>query len=130
MAYGGWKNASNQRNFMDELCKKLNISDPKGLFIITQSVLREHGGASLLERYKYSVSKLLASVYPEYHGTLRESILNIMRDLRISAVQDLMSVPCQYPFSVYYCSVYIYIYSKEPHLVRQHGYSISRCTPS
>ncbi len=61
-----WHNLSNQRSFMDNLAKKLNITDHQGWYQVTSTVLQHHGGKGLLAHYDFSPSKLLKSVYPEY----------------------------------------------------------------
>ncbi len=62
-----WKSISNQRKFLDELAKKLNITNINGWYTITKTVLLRHGAGGLLDvRYNNSPSKLLTTVYPEY----------------------------------------------------------------
>ncbi len=61
-----WDNLSNQRSLLNEIGKKLNISDLSGWYNINWHVLKQHGGASLLSKYNYSLSRLLSTVYPEY----------------------------------------------------------------
>ncbi len=52
---------------MNELGKKLQITDLSGLYNITKTSIANHGGRGLLKRYNNSVSNLLKTVYPEYH---------------------------------------------------------------
>ncbi len=60
---GYWNNISNQRSFLDDLVKRLNI---KGMQNITAKILQENKGSGLLDKYNCSLSKLLQTVYPEY----------------------------------------------------------------
>ncbi len=60
-----WDDIKNQRSFMDNLAKKLQITDHEGWYKITNSVLRKNG-AALLYKYNGSPFKLLSAVYPEY----------------------------------------------------------------
>ncbi len=68
---GYWDDMRNQRSFMDNLAKTLQISNPEEWKSkLTKSVLYTHGGTTLLNvNYKGSVSRLLATVYPEYPST-------------------------------------------------------------
>ncbi len=63
---GYWKNISNQRDFLNELAKKLNITEASGWYTVTKEVLRQHGGSGLLQTYNNSPSKLLTTLFPEY----------------------------------------------------------------
>ncbi len=51
---------------MDNLAKKLNITNQMGWYNITYQQLMNNGANRLLQRNKRSPSKLLAAVYPEY----------------------------------------------------------------
>ncbi len=61
-----WKSSSNQKNFMDDLAEKLNITDPNQWYRVTTTVIAKHGGNTLLEKHNGSIKKILESVYPEY----------------------------------------------------------------
>ncbi len=61
-----WDKIPNQRAFMDDLAKQLNITDQEGWFNVTTNTLKQHRGTSLLHKYHDSVTKLISSVYPEY----------------------------------------------------------------
>ncbi len=54
------------RNFLEDLAKKLKITDQQGWFNVTPEVIIQHGGASILEQYNNSLNALLSTVYPEY----------------------------------------------------------------
>ncbi len=59
---------AHQRAFMDDLAKKLNITNQDGWYNIKSHTVHEYGGGGLLlNKYNNSLTKLLASVYPEYH---------------------------------------------------------------
>ncbi len=67
VAAGYWKLRSNQRELMDAIAKKLNISHPDGWYKIKGDTLRQHGAKTVLDNYyNGSISKLLTKVYPEY----------------------------------------------------------------
>ncbi len=63
---GHWDDINNQRSFLNNLAKKLNINDLSGWYKITQYILEEQGGGGLVRKYNGSPSKLLQTVYPEY----------------------------------------------------------------
>jgi hypothetical protein len=65
-----WQNIDNQRSFMDNLAKKLNIllepnnvftkvdmTSPDDWYSMNEKTLREHGGRGLLQYYRGSVLK-------------------------------------------------------------------------
>jgi hypothetical protein len=51
---------------MNDLAKKLNITDYEGWYTVTNRTIRQHGGHGILNQYSQSVSKALAAIYPEY----------------------------------------------------------------
>ncbi len=57
---------SNQRAFLDELAKKLNVRTIDGWYSVATTAVVEHGGSGLITKYK-SMKTLLQTVYPEYH---------------------------------------------------------------
>ncbi len=61
-----WNDVSNQRSFLDELAKKLNITRLEGWYKITPNVLRLHGGESIMDKHDQSLYKVLSTVYPGY----------------------------------------------------------------
>ncbi len=63
---GHWNDLSTQRTFMDNLAKKLKITDRQAWYHITLRTIRKHGGTGLLAKYQNSPSKILATVYSEY----------------------------------------------------------------
>ncbi len=66
MSRGSWRVVSRQRDFMDDLARKLNITNNADWYQITNGTLKQHGLATLLKNYNGSFSKLLKAVYPEY----------------------------------------------------------------
>ncbi len=64
--YGFWNATFNQRTFLDNLAKKLNITDTKQWYKINAVVVHQHGGSSLLQKYNGSIVNLLTTVYSEY----------------------------------------------------------------
>ncbi len=55
---------------MDEIAKKLNITNHEGWYKATFKMLKTHGATGLLSKYKDSPSLLLTTVYPEYQERL------------------------------------------------------------
>ncbi len=64
---GHWDNMDNQRAFVDDIGKKLSITNKEEWYNVKFQDFLDHGGAGLLNRkYKGSVCKLLTTIYPEY----------------------------------------------------------------
>ncbi len=61
-----WDDKRNQRSFMDQLAKKLNIVDQDGWYQITKKALLLHGGGGLVRKYSGSPALILRAIYPEY----------------------------------------------------------------
>ncbi len=93
--WGFWDDVANQRSFIDQLVKKLNLEN-EGLENLTLRALQKHGGGYLLKKYDYSISKLLATISPDYHQKCRQFVMNIVKDLRLSKVEDMLQVPLEY----------------------------------
>ncbi len=64
--HGYWNKLSNQRSFLDEIAKKLNIRTQDDWYKVTSTTLQQCGAVALLEKYHKSPSALLSAVYPEY----------------------------------------------------------------
>ncbi len=96
VAHGYWNNLTKQREFVENLSKKLNISSKEGWYAITKATVQQHGGYGLLQKHNGSVSKLL-SIVPEYQQACRESVLAILQDLKLHSVQDIFTVSKEYP---------------------------------
>ncbi len=90
---GYWNAVSNQRAFMDDLAMKLNISDTPGWLNVTARSLQHQGGATLLDKYHGSLSKLLSTVYPEYKQICRDLMVKMSHDLKL---QDVSHIPVAY----------------------------------
>ncbi len=98
MKRGHWSEIDNQRHFMNAIASKLQISDPRDWYKITcKCMLQQKGGSGLLAKYKGSMSKLLATLYPEYRQACRDTVCSIVHDLKLARVEDLIHVPLQYP---------------------------------
>ncbi len=68
--HGYWDDIENQRSFMEELGKKLHVTNPSDWYLLNPTTLKRFGGEVLLDvKYNGSISKLVASVFPEYHVT-------------------------------------------------------------
>lgn len=72
---GHWINENNQRYFLLQFAKKLNITSPDQWGKVTARMvlnstsgiiyeIKEHGGSSLLQRFEGSPSKLFQAVFP------------------------------------------------------------------
>ncbi len=51
---------------MDRLAEKLKITDMDAWYKIPVKMIAQHGGLTLIEKYDYSLSKLLTALYPSY----------------------------------------------------------------
>ncbi len=79
---------------MNKIASKLNITSPEGWFRISQPTLQQHGAGSLLaSKYDNSPSKMLATIYPEYKQACRHFVMELVRELKLSKVEDVMFVP-------------------------------------
>ncbi len=72
--HGYWNDVANQRAFMNDLAKKLNITNKEEWYKVSEKFIRDHDGYGLLQKYGSSPSKLLAAVYPEYHTIMWMSL--------------------------------------------------------
>ncbi len=64
---------------------------------MTTKTLRKHGAYGLLSKYDSSVSKMLTTIYPEYQQAIRNSVMQIVKQLQLSKVEDLLDVNPEYP---------------------------------
>ncbi len=128
MPRGHWDDVSNQLAFMNDLAKKLSITDTEGWFGITWATLRENEGSGLLKKYNNSLPKLLGTVYPYYQQICRDFILGIVSDLKLSKVQDAVNVPSEYLSIIFIPYINRYVRQREPLLLRQHDNSVAKCT--
>ncbi len=67
---GHWNSLANQRLFMDELAEKLNITDEKGWYKVSLAMMKKYGGLGLVNKYKFSMHKLLTTIYPKYRDNV------------------------------------------------------------
>ncbi len=65
---GYWNDITNQRAFLDQLAKRLQITDQDGWYNVTQTTFKKYGASALLELYRYSPSAMLSAVFPEYQS--------------------------------------------------------------
>ncbi len=93
---GFWDDISNHRMFMDDIAKRLKISNPQDWTFLTARVLKQNGGAVLLRKYDNSPSKLLNTVYPEYLAHCRNTISQLVSNFSLSKVEDLLTVSYKY----------------------------------
>jgi len=63
-----WSSLDNQRAFLEGIALKngVDLNDRASWYKVTTQVIMEHGGRVLLSKYNYSISALLAAVYPDY----------------------------------------------------------------
>jgi len=64
-----WPSLQNQKRFVDDLGKKIGIhseADFEKWYEVSPRLFQEHGGKSLTERYRHSLPRLFAAVYPDY----------------------------------------------------------------
>ncbi len=96
--HGYWNDISHQQFFIEGLVKQLDIRDQEGWFKVTHKTIKEHGGASLMQRYK-SIGKMLSTLSPEYNQMCRQVVLDIVRDLQLEKVEDILDLPLRYQHS-------------------------------
>ncbi len=93
---GYWNDTTKHKPFLDDLAKKLNFIDLRGWHTLSRSILQEHGGYGLVQKYEGSISKMLTSVYPEYKDACREEVIRIVHDRNLSKVEELVKVSTEY----------------------------------
>ncbi len=116
VSMGHWNDVDNQRLFLDKLAKKLNLTDGKSWCQLTSSLLDQHGGAALKQKYNGSIGKLLAHLNPNYKSMCRNVVQDIARELKLSTLEDIVNVPLSY------------FKAHAPRLIQQHDNSIVKCT--
>ena len=62
---GRWGRIENQRQFCEELSKKLSFSSINDFYSLSRFQFLKYGGRSLLKKYNTSIYQLLQKVYPE-----------------------------------------------------------------
>src|SRR5690348_15534624 len=61
-----WNSFNFQRDFIDDLGKKLGFTQLDDWYSVTQDQIIENGGGGLLDHFKGSPFRLIQSVYPEH----------------------------------------------------------------
>ncbi len=99
---GHWNEISNQKAFLDDLAKKLNLHYPEEWCTITRKTFQQYGGRGLLQKYNDSVSKLLISVNPSYKQMCRNFVMNIVQDMKLSSPVDVVNMhEYRIPIAIY-----------------------------
>ena len=65
-----WNSVENQRNFLDDLFKKLKFKSLDDWSYLSATDLRKYGGGSLLNKYNNKWFTALRSIYPKHHWDL------------------------------------------------------------
>jgi hypothetical protein len=65
--HGYWKVEKNQRDFMEDISKELNIQVPEGWYNVSARDIARHGGYGLLNLYNNSHIQLIQNVYKEHN---------------------------------------------------------------
>ncbi len=113
---------------MDSLAKKLNIKQSQDWCSITTATLKQHRGDGLRQKY-VSIGKLLTTLYPEYKLMCKQFIADIVHDLKLSKIEDVLSVSLKYPIATYYGLLKTDIKHLNCYkLLQQYDYSVSKCT--
>ncbi len=81
-----WDDTSNQRVFLENLAKELNIVNQDGWGKLTRTAIYRHGGGGLFVKYGGSVTKALVTVFPKYRQSFRELVLSIVEELKLPSV--------------------------------------------
>ncbi len=108
--YNYWTMAV-QRNFMDSIAKTLNVNTSEDWLKVTASKVRELGGTGLILKYgtlpkgiPCYMSDLddiaLAAIYPAYKKMCRDLIMNIATDLKITKLEDVVTISAGYQYIV------------------------------
>lgn len=72
---GTW-DIESQKIFMNQLAKKIDVTQMEQWYQVSAAQIREHGGGGLLSgRYSNSPPKMIISLFPEHHWNLRKFIL-------------------------------------------------------
>lgn len=61
---GFWRKIENQRNFFNELARKLSIKTPSDWGQFTSEVVAANGGRTISSRYHGSLQEMLKTLYP------------------------------------------------------------------
>ncbi len=102
--HGYWNNVKRHTDFMNE----------KQWSDVTTSSLVQSGASGLRSKYE-SLSHMMISLVPSYKEMCREFVHEVMRDLKLSKVEEVITVPTEY------------LKSRAPLLMRQHDHSITKC---
>ncbi len=119
-----WNVVSNQRAFMDDLAKKLDIKEVGGWLHVNTLDIQENGGSRLLMKYNGSLGTILGTLYPEYKEMCRTVAVQAMHTLQLGKLEDLCNVNRTYPW--YQVHTYSQSEFQNADLLRHHGYSITR----
>ena len=65
MPSGYWKNKDNQRRFLDEMGRKLEVKQPSEWGKVSSKLLK---GSSVIRMYNNSPIRMLQAVYPGNNG--------------------------------------------------------------
>ncbi len=90
---------------MEDLTKKLNITSKEEWYRLSSSFVKSHGGYSLLKKYNGSASKLITTVFPQYH------IILIINTIRMKTSKR-MAHSIVLRFDIAYCKIYKWDISK------------------
>jgi hypothetical protein len=69
---------ANQRAFLDDLYKKMNMTSMDDWYKVSGADLEKHGGRALVTKYNDSIMRMLKTVYPEYLTNF-ETLITVMR---------------------------------------------------
>ncbi len=90
-----WQNLETQRAFFDNLAKELQIQSPEDWHKCTKRILDAAGGGGILRGYGGSITRALASIYPEHKWrlwTFYKPTHTETRD-RLGSVEFVKSLP-------------------------------------
>jgi hypothetical protein len=65
--YGHWRSIKNQRLFMDQLAKTLNLKTMDDWYYVKKSQVIQHGGQGILDHYGSSLSKGVSYIIPFFN---------------------------------------------------------------
>lgn len=80
---GSWSSKENQREFLDDLYRKLNMKSFDEWYTVRPEVIEEHEGRALIKKY-HSVPVMLMNVYP---SILQKALSFLIPRLRLETME-------------------------------------------
>ncbi len=94
-----WEDVSSHRPFVNSIFKRMTVHDVKDFPKVLTSEFLQAGGASgrtLFRIYNCSLTKMLASLYPEYRQLCRDFLNDVIKENNLAKVEDITTLPIEY----------------------------------